>query len=281
MVAQERRGEVLALAFSPDRRLPASVGRDGKLLRYTTHQPGPGEGPTPMRTAFDHVPGLLLYPDYFDAAARSRLVRGSLEVYERLEALLDPEKLKAVQIPQPTFVRSAKHNLPSEEHYARLPLVEADGRTIRCEYFPRYGEDGHALCYFQGGNLPDFVRDGLVERIRRTVEEEGLATSGQALTWKLTMNFYRSVGGTVAGFPFHVDIPSNGVVTMILNVHQEALFQIKKGDAVTDVELPVGGLLILSGESRYDWMHRVLPREARQAYAPAGVERLSLVLGFQ
>ena len=236
-----------------------------------------------LKCSFDHVPGLFLFADDFDADSCALLVRRSLELYARLEAQLAPApQLQSARIPQPAFVCSAKHNLPSEEHYARLRLTEAGELVIRCEYFPRYGEDGHALCYFQGNaNLPDFVRDDLVAGIRQTVEREGLVDEGQELTWKLTMNFYKSIGGQVAGFPFHVDIPSNGVVTMILNVHREALFQIARDDAVTDVELPVGGLLVLSGESRYEWKHRVLPKKADRPDTPGVIERVSLVLGYQ
>jgi hypothetical protein len=228
----------------------------------------------------DAVPGLFVYPDYFPPAACAALVRDLLALYARLEGAARPGKVEKVHIPQPEFVRSARHNLPSEEFYTRVVLEEAGGRSLSCEFFPRYGEDGHALCYFRGGpNLPDFVRGELVAGVRRTMEEAGLARPDQDLTWKLTANFYRSVGGTVAGFPFHVDIPANGVVTMILNVQREALFQIAKGDAVVDVPLPVGCLLVLSGESRYDWKHRVLP--SASGNAAAGVERVSLVLGFQ
>ncbi len=231
--------------------------------------------------AFDAVPGLFVYPDYFPPVACAALLRESLALYARLEDAAEPGKVEKVHVPQPEFVRSARHNLPGEEFYTRVSLEEAGGRALNCEYFPRYGEDGHALCYFRGGpNLPDFVRGDLVDRVRGTMEEAGLARPDQELTWKLTANFYRSVGGTVAGFPFHVDIPANGVVTMILNVQREALFQIAKGEASMDVHMPVGCLLVLSGESRYEWKHRVLPSPGGGG-APGGVERVSLVLGFQ
>jgi hypothetical protein len=236
------------------------------------------------RETFDGIPGLFVYPGYFVEAESAALLGGALRMYARLEAQVRPasERLAKVAIPQPAFVRSAKHNLQSEEHYARLTLTEAEGREIHCEYFPRYGEDGHALCYCQGeANLPDFARASLSARVRRTVEEDGLALPGQALKWKLTMNFYKSVGGTVAGFPFHVDIPSNGVVTMILNIHREALFQIARGEVMRDIRMPVGCLLLLSGESRYEWMHRVLPRECESKDAGEEVQRVSLVLGYQ
>lgn len=232
---------------------------------------------------FSHVPGLLFDPERFTPDECGRLLAHSLDLYDRLEAALGTgEAIEAAHIPQPAYVRSAEHNLQSEERFARVALTEAHGRVIRAEFFPRYGEDGHALAYFQrNANLPDFVRDHLVPGIHGLVASEGLVSPDQELTWKLTMNFYRRANGKVAGFPFHVDIPSNGVVTMILNVQREALFQIAKGDTVLDIALPVGALLLLSGESRYEWKHRVLPSEAPAGAAAHPVERVSLVLGYQ
>jgi alkylated DNA repair dioxygenase AlkB len=236
-----------------------------------------------QKQTFEGIPGLLVYRDHFSGEECGLLVRQSLELYSRLEEAVGRSgAVERAHIPQPYFVRSAQHNLASEEHYARVVLEESNQRKVRCEYFPRYGEDGHALAYFRGNpNLPDFVLGDLLAQIRQTVEQVGLARADQALTWKLTMNFYKDVGGRVAGFPFHVDIPANGVVTMILSVHREALFQIAKSDAVTDIPLPVGSLLLLSGESRYEWKHRVLPMASTGSAHPSGVERISLVLGFQ
>jgi hypothetical protein len=231
---------------------------------------------------FTHIPGLLVYPNYFSPEWCGALLRDSLALHERLETFAAATgRVEKAHIPQPEFVRSSKHNLASEEFYTRVVLPEANERYLSCEFFPKYGEDGHALCYFRGnGNLPDFVRDSLIEPIRRSMEVAGLLRSDQELIWKLTMNFYKNVGGTIAGFPFHVDIPANGVVTMILNVQREALFQIAKGDMVTDVTLAVGALLVLSGESRYEWKHRVVPMTA-PVRTLGGVERVSLVLGYQ
>src|SRR5262249_24682025 len=153
-----------------------------------------GGWPTRKQT-FDRIPGLLLFHDYFSAEQRTLLVRQALELYDRLEEKLTPQPtLKKASIPQPAFARSAKHKLSSEEHYARLHLAETNQREIRCEYFPRYAEDGHALCYFQGNaNLPAFVRDEVIGQVRQMVEQEGFVTHEQPLTWKLTMNFYKSV----------------------------------------------------------------------------------------
>lgn len=232
---------------------------------------------------FPHVPGLLFDPDYFTPGECADLLANSLNLYDRLEtALGSGTALEQAHIPQPAYVRSAEHNLRSEEQFARVGLTESNGRAIRAEYFPRYGEDGHALAYFQrNANLPDFVRDNLVPGVHGLIASEGLVEPEQELTWKLTANFYQRANGTVAGFPFHVDIPSNGVVTMILNVQREALFQIAKEEAVTGITLPVGALLLLSGESRYEWKHRVLPSAAPAGPVAHPVERVSLVLGYQ
>lgn len=232
--------------------------------------------------AFDTIPGLFVYPDYFPAGQSAAIVRDTLALYARLEQAAAGGSTQKAHIPQPEFVRSARHNLTSEEFYTRVVLDEVSGRKLACEYFPRYGEDGHALAYFRNNpNLPDYIGGDLVASVRRTMEEAGLVRPDQSLTWKLTVNFYKNVGGTVAGFPFHVDIPANGVVTMILNVQREALFQITKGEAVTDIRLSVGSLLVLSGESRYEWKHRVLPMASSGASTLSGIERVSLVLGFQ
>lgn len=229
------------------------------------------------------VPGLFLQADYFSPDLAARLVAESVALYRRLETQVGRgDQLETVSIPQPAYVRSQEHNLPSEERFTQVSLEEISGRTVRCEYFPRYGEDGHALAYFQrNNNLPDFVADDLLPGIEETIQNIGLVESVAGLVWKLTMNFYRTAGDKVAGFPFHVDIPSNGVVTMILNIHREARFQIARDGKQVDLVLPVGGLLILSGESRYEWKHRVLPGDVPDESRDDLVQRVSLVLGYQ
>jgi hypothetical protein len=234
------------------------------------------------RHTFAHVPGLIFRPDHFAPPACADIVRRALDLYERLEASVaggaTPE---TAHIPQPAYVRSAQHNLQSEERFVRVALEEAEGRVIRCEFFPRYGEAGHALAYFQrNANLPDFVPTELLPGVLGVLEGEGLVAPGADLTWKLTANFYRRANGAVAGFPFHVDIPTNGVVTMILNVQRAARFEIAKGAVCEAIDMPVGALLILSGASRYEWMHRVLP-SAEPGASGHAVERVSLVLGYQ
>jgi hypothetical protein len=151
-----------------------------------------------QKQQYPGIPGLFLYPDFFSPDQCADLVQATLAVYVQFEhAVAGAPAGEKVHIPQPAFVRSARHNQASEELYTRIVLDEGERRPA-CEYFPRYGEDGHALAYFRGnGNLPAYVADGLISRIRSAMEEALLVQPEQNLTWKLTVNFYKNVGGTV------------------------------------------------------------------------------------
>jgi len=231
---------------------------------------------------FDKVSGLLLFSDYFTTAQCTSMVQQTLDLYERLEKAYPNQRIQEAHIPQPEFVRSAEHNLASEESFVKVNLEENSQRNLRCEYFPKYGEEGHALAYFRGNNnLPSFIDQEFLSTLHQSLNNAGITTPERKLQWKLTVNYYKSIADSVAGFPFHVDIPSNGVVTMIMNVQREAHFQIAKDDLMEEVIIPVGGLLVLSGESRYEWKHRVLPMKSASLAAANGIERVSLVLGFK
>ncbi len=229
------------------------------------------------------IPGLYLAPQFFTQRDCEQITAETLHLYTQMEANCPPDNLTKAPIPQPEYFRSEEHNLKSEEYFARLKLddpVNAGG--IRCEYFPRYGEVGHALGYLRGNNnMPAFVTSRILPRIKDAIKSCKLIDSDEGLRWKLTVNVYKNSGGVIAGFPFHVDIPANGVVTMILNVQREALFQIAKEERTHDIQLPVGGVLILSGESRYEWKHRVVPTPSPGSTSEDEVERVSLVLGYQ
>ena len=228
------------------------------------------------KVTFNKIPGLFLFPDFFSESESADLTDKTIELYSKLK-VEDTGSLVKANIPQPDFVKSQKHNLESEEYFARKRLDE-NGEKLSCEFFPTYGESGHSLAYFRGNqNLPNFIRESL-PKIQSLMKRERLLNKDDP-TWKLTVNFYKNINGETAGFPFHVDIPANGIVTMIMNIQKSALFQIAKDNQVHDISIPVGGLLVLSGESRYEWKHRVLPEESQSTGRK--IERVSLVLGFQ
>ena len=231
-----------------------------------------------------NVPGLYLFKDFFDPKTCHSIFESSLSIHERLTKIKNSpnsaETAETAKIPQPNFVKSEYHNLSSEEMFLRVSIEESDGKELNSEYFPRYGEDGHALAYFRGTeNLPHFIQS-LIPDIKTLVASNDIITKNVKDSWRLTMNFYKNVSGVVSGFPFHVDIPANGVITMIMNIYREATFQITDGNEIVDMHLPVGALLILSGDSRYKWKHRVLPSESTSDIE-GQIERVSLVLGVK
>ena len=201
---------------------------------------------------------------------------------------------------------SPDHNLPNrKEEYVplKLPDVDNPSRLLGCEHFPAYG-DGHELTYFRGTrNLPSLVQP-LVEKLDAlpAVRDEVLWNRGRlgrkASTpheWRLTMNRYvaRDAALTRPGFPWHRDIEANGASTMILGLGSSGRLQFAEdplgGDlriAKTldglrydsdytpslDLTLEPGDLLVLTGKSRWQMIHRV-------AGEGNGGARASLVFG--
>lgn len=228
------------------------------------------------------INGLYFFENFFSKEDCERLINGAVESNKQLEASINEDtKLFSANIPQPEFVTSEHHNLSTEEKYISIKVKESTEKILSCEYFPTYGEKGHALAYFRGNkNIPSYVNT-IIPAIEKIIDKLKINESTTPLQWRLTMNFYKNVEGVVAGFPFHVDIPANGVSTMILNIHNKAVFQIKKDDVTKEIELPVGALLILSGESRYEWKHRVLPSTIDTTQINEDIQRISLVLGYK
>ena len=201
---------------------------------------------------------------------------------------------------------SPDHNLPNrKEEYVplKLPDVDNPSRLLGCEHFPNYG-DGHELTYFRGTrNLPSLVQP-LVEKLDAlpAVRDEVVWNRGRlgrkASTpheWRLTMNRYVARDAALArpGFPWHRDIEANGASTMILGLGSSGRLQFAEdplgGDlriAKTldglrydsdytpslDLTLEPGDLLVLTGKSRWQMIHRV-------AGEGNGRARASLVFG--
>lgn len=230
---------------------------------------------------YSHIPGLSFVPGFFSDQESRALVESSLALHQALEAAHDPQQLKTTSIPQPEFVADEQDTISARESFARVAIDDGD-KKLGCEYFPAYGERGHALAYFRGNvNIPGFIQAHAQQALWRWLIEQELFEPSAQPSWRMTLNIYQRIDDQIAGFPFHVDIPVNGTVTTIMNVHREALFQIihRDQDTPTDITLPIGSLLVLSGPSRYEWKHRVLPAKSQ---GPSGeVARVSLVLGVR
>lgn len=220
------------------------------------------------------VPGLLFFSEFFDRAVSESLADAARRLMDRLDA----DRLACGRAALRTPIVPMEDAAHSEESFWQFPVDQPDSK---CEFFPRYGEEGHSLAYFRGElNLPEFVSKGVLPSIRDVMVREQPGCDGNPLTadseirWRFTINRYQTTKGKLPGFPFHTDMESNGDVTMILNVQREAVFEITDGVRVVRFELPVGSLLILSGESRWQWKHRVTGSTEVDS-----TERISLVLG--
>lgn len=235
-------------------------------------------------------PGLIVARSFLSPSMHDNLLTNCLLLSRscQQQALVAPAR--DATIPQPMEVRSARHNLRSEERFS--PLRIADGDTVlSCEHFARYGEEGHALTYFRGNaNIPSFVKQLVIPRVEDSVAPVAQlrAAKAEPLVWKMTLNVYRTTSAEhVAGFPFHVDIPSNGVVTMILSLLSGAHMDLRplhdddNSASLCGVHMEASSLVVLSGEARYKWMHRTLPAPSPPGTQPGHVSRVSVVLGCQ
>lgn len=130
--------------------------------------------------------------------------------------------------------------------------------------------------------------------------------------WRLTLNHYPragAAGGAAStgatneesdavrlGFPWHRDLSANGAATMILNLGAEGSLEFGKEPPSTSpvdglryssdhsvvedsevepleqITLTDGDVLLLTGPSRWEYLHRVVPEAG-------GAERASLVYG--
>jgi len=227
-----------------------------------------------------NVPGLFLFDSFFSNSECEELVDSSLLIHQGLESKHDQQALTPANIPQPELVKRADHNLSTHKSFSRISVQDTTGCECHSEYFPHYGDKGHSLAYFRGtDNIPSFIKH-LTPRIQSLLLAKNILKQDVKGRWRLTMNFYKNRSGTLSGFPFHVDIPANGIITMILNIHREVTFQITNDKDMLDIRLSLGALLILSGDSRYKWKHRVMPCKGTSK-VENHVERVSLVLGVK
>ena len=201
---------------------------------------------------------------------------------------------KGTHVPQPEEGRvSQDHNLKQERKYVPIRIVDPLTRKdLHCEHFHEYGSDSHSLTYFRGNqNIPHFA-EPILSALREVDVIKSLATESKrvnvdhlGLEWKLTLNSYQAAekdtslddtGGAL--FPWHTDIPANGEITAIATLLAPAILEFAPypdavGDPTRIIANP-GSLVLLSGPSRWDWVHRALPHPEA-----IGKERISLVFG--
>eukprot|EP00933_Yihiella_yeosuensis_P051809 TRINITY_DN49782_c0_g1_i1.p1 TRINITY_DN49782_c0_g1~~TRINITY_DN49782_c0_g1_i1.p1 ORF type:complete len:266 (-),score=41.66 TRINITY_DN49782_c0_g1_i1:400-1197(-) len=180
---------------------------------------------------------------------------------------------------------SKAHNLPFEKLYKLIRFEDVPGRILNAQSFVDYGSDGHDLTYFiNNENIPSFIHEELVSRISQMSAVKDLrSTMDTSPKWRFTLNVYRKISSQQAGFGWHKDIATNGDITSITTIFGSAVFQIRpegKDDCTTICSIPLipGSIVLLSGDSRWKWEHRILPSETSTVQSQ-DVGRISLVLG--
>lgn len=256
---------------------------------------------TPFRrfsTQATKIPGLKFIPNFVNNETQKTLLLESLSLQRAIT-----ENAKGKQSKKTQTYLSKQHNLKSDEHYKLLHLSYPKDLTLDCQHFEQYGEDGHQLTYFIGNqNIPSFIRSKLINEMEqldevKAVKEEKFQKASRdhkqmgELNWNFTFNIYGQQNenpNLVAGFPFHIDVASNGQVTAIFTLMSNATLEMrKKGEteASHSIQLTPGSLFLLSGESRWEWEHRVLPKnlqennDSEDEHCPHDISRISLVLG--
>jgi hypothetical protein len=247
----------------------------------------------------NHAPkGVQFFPSFISLEEQADFTDSSLNLLKNIH---DFRKAQSESVIVKTITSlSQQHNLTSDEYFERVEIKdEASEKTLRAQYFDKYGDHGHQLTYFMNNNnIPSFVKDKLIAKLLKLDNIKGLMhDSGEILNWMLTFNTYypvnnsrdenddsSSASSVVPGFPYHVDSDFNGDVTVILTLGCPALMELRPlpdttaaggGDSIHGVnstskstsrdinslslELTPGSLLLLSGEARWKWEHRVVP----------------------
>lgn len=219
------------------------------------------------------IPGLVYQPNFLAENVRQSLYTQALRLHDKIYTHREGA---------PTH-KSQGHNLPFERHYRLLYFEDTPGRKINAQNFVDYGSPGHELTYFiNNQNIPSFIHEELINRISQMEPVQALASQTETpLNWRFTFNVYKEQGAKQAGFDWHKDIATNGEITSITTIFGNATFQIRPEDktsysATYSLPLTPGSIVLLSGDSRWRWEHRVLAQETSTADS---IGRISLVLG--
>ncbi len=230
----------------------------------------------------ERPPGLRFIPKFLDNQAQEQLLSQSLLLHKQIEQIA-----KNTPGTQARTYLSKQHNLKTDEQY-HLVTLETNNQMLALQHFFKYGEEGHTLTYFMGTqNIPQFIKDELItpmEQIEVVKELKAEKKENKPLDWNLTLNTYKpplQMPYQMPGFDFHKDIPSNGDITAIFTLLSEADVEMKPTMeslvAYRETLIP-GSLFLLSGSSRWDWLHRVQPKGIPVIDSEA-IRRVSLVLG--
>lgn len=225
-------------------------------------------------------PGLRFIPKLLSEADEANLLKDAYTLNDAIQAQAN----KAIERQATTYL-SQQHNLTSKESYRLVSFDNGEGRKLSAQHFKRYGEDGHELTYFiNNDNIPSFVKRSLISSVEKLSEVQALKAGQQTLQWNFTFNVYipDPKSSLVPGFPFHIDTPKNGEITAIFTLLNSAELQMRRKEeaaASFSTMLTPGSIVVLSGEARWSWLHRVVPQKIVNSPTHDLIHRMSLVVG--
>jgi alkylated DNA repair dioxygenase AlkB len=220
------------------------------------------------------VPGLLHIPAFFNNVECKALSRSSFHMIRQA-------RQAAGKIPMSEEKPIPNPNFPSPRIYKQVALAQESGHTIHGQYFDdRYSSKGHDLVYFiTNSNVPDYFASYQKRLLSLLVQHQlmpAVPELHEEIRWKAVINAYEPNPLQPPEFAWHIDVAINGEVTAILSLGEDAVLNMRPPPFDEDPSswysqvLKDGSLIVLSGDARWKWQHRVV--------APTGM-RYSLVLG--
>ena len=206
---------------------------------------------------FQSIPGFRYIRNWLNPELNNILWNQGIDLYRRIEALrLDPDqKVKSYVSQHHNMNHRAPNRYQSHRDKYQLIHFKECEKTISCQVFDRYSQDGHWLGQFNVGFIPGFIHNIIVDRLTRMPEFMDRPGGG----FNVTLNVYHVVNGKIAGFNAHRDIGSKRDRTAVVNIGASSRIILERIDNPSDkmfVNLPSGSIYILSDEARNDWRHQ-------------------------
>jgi hypothetical protein len=244
----------------------------------------------PVTVEHPEVPGLLVTERGFSKAELEDMVSLSFDVRYSLLRSIESGAVQSKAV-KPITGKEGYSSVPVDPSVTKQPGIAAD-------VFFNYGDRDHLLVYFTDAMRFPRMFDSLVEKVATLRDIDPIA-----LHHRLTVNYYLQhiiAGGKVErpGFEYHTDLWANGDSTHIIASEAGEMQLIKAPERVNGIPDPAtlqkwiqeqepvsllvnpGDLVSLTGESRFDWLHRVVPAMEPEIQDPLTPRsRISWVLG--
>ncbi|MFT5171040.1 MAG: SAM-dependent methyltransferase [Candidatus Marinamargulisbacteria bacterium] len=258
----------------------------------------------PIQTA---IPGVSIQKDFLTKNQHGKLSAFTTYLQVQVNKKTDADT-DLVQ----TLHRSTKQTGYRNVHIP--PPGASDAADLTCEVFENYAVQSHRLVYFVGNdNIPEIFMPYLGGLVQQALFDDHPDTPFDRprqwtdYRWRVTVNYYGDKDPSDAhferaGFPYHVDIKTNGQHTFAISLDPGLMEFIKPDKPVdglvsqSDIDAAVAkrqpeqvfsdrnSLLTMSGQGRHDWAHRVVPNtdafRIGDRIIPVG-PRVSIIFGVQ